>query len=152
MNWITSILAKVRALAMLDAFVVFLLIQIQQQLNSHVLEPRNSKDCIQIWCDHLSVDKSMWNTLLITLHAMKTLKLGIMPMSKSIWAMPIRAHWEIKHCQKHNGPEGWVLLTKVTCSGHITRWTHKSWSNFIWGISTKHQLQNLNKTSASRLN
>ena len=29
---------------------------------------------------------------------------------------------------------------------------HKSWSNIIWGISTKHQLQNLNQTSASRLN
>ena len=28
----------------------------------------------------------------------------------------------------------------------------KSWSNIIWGISTKHQLQNLNRTSASRLN
>ena len=29
---------------------------------------------------------------------------------------------------------------------------HKSWSNFIFRISTEHQLQNLNKTSASRLN
>ena len=25
-----------------------------------------------------------------------------------------------KHCQRHNGPEGWVLLTKVTSLGHIT--------------------------------
>ena len=25
-----------------------------------------------------------------------------------------------KHCQRHNGPEGWVLLTKVTSSGYIT--------------------------------
>ena len=24
-----------------------------------------------------------------------------------------------KHCQRHNGPEGWVLLTKVTYLGHI---------------------------------
>ena len=24
-----------------------------------------------------------------------------------------------KHCQRHNGPEGWVHLTKVTCWGHI---------------------------------
>ena len=61
-------------------------------------------------------------------------------------------HIHHKHCQRHNGPEDWVLLTKVTCSGHITRWTHKSWSNFIRGISTKHQIQNLNQTSASRLN
>ena len=29
---------------------------------------------------------------------------------------------------------------------------HKSWSNFIFRISTKHQLQNFNQTSASRLN
>ena len=26
-----------------------------------------------------------------------------------------------KHCQRHNGPEGWVLLTKVTDFSHITR-------------------------------
>ena len=25
-----------------------------------------------------------------------------------------------KHCQRHNGPEGWVQLTKVTCLSHIT--------------------------------
>ena len=29
---------------------------------------------------------------------------------------------------------------------------HKSWSNFIFRISTKHQLQNFKQTSASRLN
>ena len=27
---------------------------------------------------------------------------------------------ERKHCQRHNGPEGWVHLTKVTSLGHIT--------------------------------
>ena len=27
---------------------------------------------------------------------------------------------KIKHCQRHNGPEGWVHLTKVTSWGHIT--------------------------------
>ena len=27
---------------------------------------------------------------------------------------------EIKHCQRHNGPKGWVQLTKVTYSSHIT--------------------------------
>ena len=25
-----------------------------------------------------------------------------------------------KHCQRHNGPEGWVLVTKVTSLDHIT--------------------------------
>ena len=32
------------------------------------------------------------------------------------------------------------------------KFKHKSWSNFIFRISTKHQLQNFNQTSASRLN
>ena len=27
---------------------------------------------------------------------------------------------DIKHCQRHNGPEGWVHLIKVTTWGHIT--------------------------------
>ena len=52
----------------------------------------------------------------------------------------------IKHCQRDNGPEGWVLLTKVSCSGDITRSNTNFLSNLIWGISTKHQ------TSASQLN
>ena len=28
---------------------------------------------------------------------------------------------DTKHCQRHNGPEDWVLLTKVTYFSHITR-------------------------------
>ena len=32
------------------------------------------------------------------------------------------------------------------------KFKHKSWSNFIFKISTKHSLQNPNQTSASRLN
>ena len=31
-----------------------------------------------------------------------------------------RRMYKTKHCQRHNGPEGWVLLTKVTSLGHIT--------------------------------
>ena len=47
-----------------------------------------------------------------------------------------------KHCQRHNGPEGWVLLSiKETFFGPIT----SSDTNFIIIISTKHQLQNLTK-------
>ena len=38
-----------------------------------------------------------------------------------------------KHCQRHNGPEGWVHLTKVTSWGHIT----------ISQILIKFHLQNL---------
>ena len=27
--------------------------------------------------------------------------------------------YKVKHCQRHNGPEGWVHLAKVTSWGHI---------------------------------
>ena len=60
-------------------------------------------------------------------------------------------HW-IKHCHRHNGPEGRVQLNKVTSLGLIT-----SSNTSLDQISssdrpTKHQPQNLDQTSASRLN
>ena len=63
-------------------------------------------------------------------------------------------HWElhiwIRKCyidQRHNGPEGWVLLTKVTCLGHITSSftnldqisSSESRPSINLNISTKHQ-------------
>ena len=52
----------------------------------------------------------------------------------------------IKHCQRHNGPEGWVLLPKVTSLGHITSsYTNldqtfsESRPSTNFKISTKHQ-------------
>ena len=56
----------------------------------------------------------------------------------------------LKHCQRHNGPEGWVRLTKVTYFSRITRSntkfdqisSSKYWSSAKFKIST----------SASRLN
>ena len=45
-----------------------------------------------------------------------------------------------KHCQRHNGPEGWVHLAKVFLrSYHKSK--NKSWSHFIFRISTKLQLK-----------
>ena len=38
------------------------------------------------------------------------------------------------------------------CYQSLNKFKHKSWSNFIFRISTKHSLQNHNQTSASRLN
>ena len=40
--------------------------------------------------------------------------------------------WKIKHCQRHNGPEGWVHITRSQLT------VHKAWTycNFI--ISIKH--------------
>ena len=58
-----------------------------------------------------------------------------------------------KHCQRHKGLEDWVQLTKVTClcrSYH--KFKHKSWSHFIFRISTKHQLKISHQTLASPLN
>ena len=46
----------------------------------------------------------------------------------------------IKNCQRHNGPEGWVLVTKVTSLGHFTSFR----------ISTKNNLHNLNQGSAAK--
>ena len=50
----------------------------------------------------------------------------------------------IKHCQRHNGPEGWVLLTKVTSLGHITssytnldQTSSESWPRTNFKILTK---------------
>ena len=31
-----------------------------------------------------------------------------------------QSNFKRKHCQRHNGPEGWVHLTKVTSWGYIT--------------------------------
>ena len=47
-----------------------------------------------------------------------------------------------KHCQRHNGPEGYQ--SNFFRSNH--KFLHKSWSNFIFRISTKYQLQILNHT------
>ena len=46
-----------------------------------------------------------------------------------------------KHCQRHNGPEGWVQLTKVTCLSHIT----SSRKNL-----DQDYLQNLHQASTSK--
>ena len=56
----------------------------------------------------------------------------------------------LKHCQRHNWPEGWVQLTKEKPNGPYHKF--KSWLNFIFRISTKHQLLNLNHTSVPRVN
>ena len=74
--------------------------------------------------------------------------------------------WFKKHCQRHNGPEGWVLITKVSYLGHITSSqtnldqisSSKSWPNIasesrpriIFIIATKGQQQNIDLTSASK--
>ena len=69
-----------------------------------------------------------------------------------------------KHCQRHNGPEGWVLLTKITSLGHITnsytnhdQTSSESRPSTNFKISTKHQYfdktwPNLASESRPRLN
>ena len=56
---------------------------------------------------------------------------------------------KMKHCQRHNGPEGWVHLIKVTSWGNIAS-SNTNLIKFIFRISTKHQL--LSQTSASPIN
>ena len=36
------------------------------------------------------------------------------------WNQISHSNWQSKHCQRHNGSEGWVLVTKVTSFGHFT--------------------------------
>ena len=70
-----------------------------------------------------------------------------------------------EHYQRHNGPKGWVLLTKVTSLGYITSSytnlldqasTSKSQPNISistrpsFRISTKIRLHNLNQASAAK--
>ena len=59
---------------------------------------------------------------------------------------------DLKHCQRHNVHEGWVLLTKVISLGHITnsytnldQTSSKSRPSTNFKISTKHQ--HFDKTS-----
>ena len=49
-----------------------------------------------------------------------------------------------KHCQRHNGPEGWVLLTKVTSLGHIT----SSYTNLDQTSSKSRPSTNSNSTKS----
>ena len=78
---------------------------------------------------------------------------------KTIGAMEwvnLKRNEEMKHCQRHNEPEGWVLLTKVTSLGHIrslytkldkissSESTLKSQPNI--SILTKLKLQHLDQT------
>ena len=74
--------------------------------------------------------------------------------------------FQCKHCQRHNGPEGWVLSPKYLFLSNIKfqlqnlyqtsaskSWSNsasKSWPKFNLKISTKLQLQNLNQNSASK--
>ena len=51
-----------------------------------------------------------------------------------------------KHCQRHNGPEGYQ--SNFFKSYH--KFLQKAWSNLIIRISTKHQQQNTDQTSASK--
>ena len=61
-------------------------------------------------------------------------------------ALRLLSH-RFKHCQRHNGPEDWVHLTKVTSWGHITNSntnldqisSSESRPSINFKISTKHQ-------------
>ena len=48
----------------------------------------------------------------------------------------IYEYLKIKHCQRHNGPEGWVHFAKVSSWGHITS---SNTNRHQLKISTNHQ-------------
>ena len=63
----------------------------------------------------------------------------------NFWYIVLDDHWS-KHCQRHNGPEGWVLLTKVISLGRITnsyanldQTASESQPSTNFKISIKHQ-------------
>ena len=64
-----------------------------------------------------------------------------LPFSISRTILVTTSQFRYKHCQRHNGPEGWVHLTS-------------SYTNLdqISISESRLQLQNLNQTSGSRLN
>ena len=87
----------------------------------------------------------------ITIHCCKA------PLHWLVWNMSFNRLWNLiyKHCQRHNGPEGWVVLNKLTSLGHITSSytnlqnldqppTSKSQPNI--SISTKLKLKNFDQT------
>ena len=46
-----------------------------------------------------------------------------LPLSIIFWSTLTQSNIVKKHCQRHNGLKGWVLLTKVTSLGHISSFT-----------------------------
>ena len=79
------------------------------------------------------------------------MKVGIFSKRFCLWRWMYHCTtYDLKHCQRHNGPEGWVLVTKVTYLGHITNYhtnlgqtSSESRPSTNYKISTKHQ-QNFN--------
>ena len=80
------------------------------QCESHVSKKWNPKTTFQ-W------KKIVFEVIFpLLIFRLKTLKLSIFRHLKRY----CRTLKISKHCQRHNGPEGWVLLTKVNSFGHIT--------------------------------
>ena len=52
-----------------------------------------------------------------------------------------KTSWQIKKCQRYNGPKGWVLPTKITSFGH---------KQVLTQILIKFHLQNLDQASTSK--
>ena len=74
-----------------------------------------------------------------------------LPVNRNASAVKWRIDVGLKHCQRHNGPEGWVHLAKVTSWSHI----RSSNINLDHISSSESRLsinKNLNQTSASPQN
>ena len=77
---------------------------------------------------------------------------------------PTPLSWQLKHCQRQNGPEGWVQLTKVYLFMSYHKIKHKYWLFFFLqnidhasisksrpniSVSTKLRIQNIDQTKTS---
>ena len=109
---------------------IFILIQIP----TCILTPYGKHDWIRRRQRHNLVNCYMFDPYLKVKHH-----------STSITHLSVKNFWHlvilIKHCQRHNGPEGWVHLIKITSWGHITSSNTKS-STESWlsiNFSAKHK-------------
>ena len=77
---------------------------------------------IGYWCCHCSKDCPMAPLSLTRPCASRSVVVLSKenPLQGYQWCETLNSNLIEKHCQRHNGPEGWVHLAKVTSWGHIT--------------------------------
>ena len=107
---------------------IFILIQIP----TCILTPYGKHDWIRRRQRHNLVNCYMFDPYLKVKHH-----------STSITHLSVKNFWHlvilIKHCQRHNGPEGWVQFSKVQTNSNTNLYQISSRPSINCKISTKHQ-------------
>ena len=133
---------------------VLLSVDMFQQLNSKIFNPATSRSLILLKCK-----STLYSYVYPLLICPLALPLPVCTM------LVLREVFQ-KHCQRHNGPEGWVHLAKVILQVQLeisTKHQHlhytsnsKSWPNLAseyrprFNFITKHQRQNAEQAPASK--